>query len=523
MPRREVPTRPVPGDVVAGVSVGVVLIPQAVAYASLAGLPASTGLLAAFAAPIAAAFFASSPYLATGPVAITSLLTLGGLTGLAAAGSADYIALAALLALFVGVVRLLLGVTGGGVLAYLMSQPVLSAFTAAAALLIVFSQVPSAVGVPADSNRPGQAAFDALVSPSEWTPSAVVLTLVTIAAMLLVRRLPATFPVVPLLVVAAVVLASTTDLGGPTVGATDVAGVPNPLSLPWGDSLQLVVPALVIALVGFAEPAAISRRLAAEDRQHWSADRELVSQGVANLASGFAGGYPVGGSFSRSTLNRLAGARTRWSGLVAGVIVLAFLPFAGLLDNLPLSVLAGIVIASVLRLVDPRPVLRFWAMGRVQFATAAVTYGATLLLAPRLDLAVVLGVVMATLVHLWRELHLQVPAEYRDGVLHVRPSGVLYFASAPGLEDAVNNLLAEHPGTVRLRVELEGLGRLDVTGAMALSTLLDEVREAGISAEICEVPPQLRRIVARVLYDDLADECRAQLADEREVGGRDPD
>jgi SulP family sulfate permease len=510
--RREVPTRPVLGDLVAGISVGVVLIPQAVAYASLAGLPASTGLLAAFAAPLGAAFFASSPYLATGPVAITSLLVLGGLTGLAPAGSAGYVALAALLALFVGLIRLALGLTGGGVLAYLMSQPVLAAFTAAAALLIVFSQVPAAVGVAADSDRPGQAAFDALADPAAWTTSAVVFAVVTVAAMLLVRRLPATFPIVPMLVGGAVILAATTGLGGPTVGAVSISGVPNPLDLPWGDSLQLVVPALVIALVGFAEPAAISRRLAAEDRQHWSSDRELVSQGVANLASGMAGGYPVGGSFSRSTLNRLAGARTRWSGLVAGLLVLAFLPFAELLENLPRSVLAGIVIASVLRLVDPRPVLRFWRLGRIQFTTAAVTYVASLVLAPRLDLAVLLGVGMATLVHLWRELHLQVPAEYADGVLHVRPSGVLYFASAPGLEDAVNNLLAEHPGTERLRVELEGLGRLDVTGAMALSTLLDEVREAGITAEVCSVPPQLRRIVARVLADDLADECRAELA-----------
>jgi SulP family sulfate permease len=121
---------------------------------------------------------------------------------------------------------------------------------------------------------------------------------------------------------------------------------------------------------------------------------------------------------------------------------------------------------------------------------------------------------VAALVHLWRELHIQVPADYEDGVLHVRPSGVLYFASAPGLEDAVNNLLAEHPGTERLRVDLDGLGRLDVTGAMALRSLLEEVREAGIAAEVCNVPPQLRRIVGRVLMDDLAEECRAQLRDE---------
>ena len=126
----------------------------------------------------------------------------------------------------------------------------------------------------------------------------------------------------------------------------------------------------------------------------------------------------------------------------------------------------------------------------------------------------VLGVGLATLVHLWRELHLQVPADYVDGVLNIRPSGVLYFASAPGLEDSVNNLLAEHPDTRRLRVHLDGLGRLDVTGAMALKSLLQEARDADIEAEVCSVPPQLRRVVGRVLADDLADECRAQLAGE---------
>lgn len=511
MPRREVPTRPVPGDVVAGVSVAAVLIPQAVAYASLAGLPATTGLVAACAATVAAALFASSPYLSTGPVAITSLLVLGGLLGVADPASADYVRLAALLALFVGMLRLALGLAGGGVLAYLMSQPVLAAFTAAAAVLIVLTQVPAALGVAPDSSQPGRAAFDALVDPGAWSTSAVVLAMLTVAAMLLVRRLPAAFPMVPLIVVGAIAVSSTTGFGGPTVGAVTLHGLPNPLGLPWGESLRLVVPALVIALVGFAEPAAISRRLAAEDRQHWSADRELVSQGVANLASGFAGGYPVGGSFSRSTLNRMVGARTRWSGLVSGLVVLLFLPFAQLLDSLPLAVLAGIVIASVLRLVDPRPVLRFWQLGRVQFGTAAVTYVACLVLAPRLDLAVVIGVSLAFVVHLWRELHLQVPTDYADGVLNVRPSGVLYFASAPGLEDSVSRLLAQHPDIQRMTVHLDGLGRLDVTGALALKSLLREARDAGITADVCSVPPQLRRVVGRVLLDDVAPECRAQL------------
>lgn len=507
MARDHAPTRPSARDLVAGVSVAAILIPQSVAYATLAGLPPATGLLTAVAAPIAASFFASSPYLATGPVAITSLLVLGGLAGLAETGSEQYVLLAALLAVFVGLIRLGLGLAKGGVLAYLMSQPVLVGFTSAAGLIILLSQVPALLGVASTSSSPVTAAVSALQAPAQWVPSAVVIGLVTVAAMLLVKRLPATFPVVPLIVVVAIVVATTTGVGGPQVGDLPVQVPPSPLSLPWGDTPALLLPALVIALVGFAEPVAISRRLAAESRQHWDPDRELVSQGAANLAAGLVGGYPVGGSFSRSMLNKLAGARTRWAGTATGLTVLLVLPLTQFMAALPRAVLAGIVIASVLKLVDPRPVVMFWRLSKVQFGVATVTFVATLWLAPRVDVAVILGIGLAAVVHLWRELALKVTAEVDGDVLHVHPAGVLYFASAPSLEQAVNDLVADNPEVRRLVVHLEQLGRIDVTGALALRDLLEESRLAGVEAGVCAVPPPLRRIVGRVLAGHVIDDC----------------
>ncbi|MEZ5116587.1 MAG: SulP family inorganic anion transporter [Candidatus Nanopelagicales bacterium] len=505
MARQKAPVRPSVHDLVAGVSVAAVLIPQAVAYALLAGLPPSSGLLAAAAAPIAASFFASSPYLATGPVAITSLLVLGGLAGLAPTETSEYVQLAALLAVFVGAVRLALGLARAGVLAYLMSQPVLVGFTSAAGLIILLSQVPSLLGVSATTSSPVTSALAALGDPGAWSASAVAFGLVTVAAMLLVRRLPATFPIVPIIVVLAIVLSSSTGLGGPQVGELPVATPPNPLDLPWSSTGALLVPAVVIALVGFAEPVAISRRLAAETRQHWSPDRELVSQGAANLASGLVGGYPVGGSFSRSMLNRLAGARTRWSGTVTGLTVLAILPLTMWLATLPKAVLAGIVIAAVVKLVDPRPVIEFWRLSKVQFGVAATTFVATLALAPRVDIAVILGIGLAAVVHLWRELQLKVDVEVEGHTLHVHPAGVLYFASAPSLEQRVNDLLADNPDVTRLLVHLEKLGRVDVTGALSLRELLDEARSAGIDAGVCDVPPSLQRIVGTVLAGHRVD------------------
>lgn len=248
-----------PGDLVGGVSAAFVLIPQALAYAVLAGMPAERGLHVAALAPIAAAFFASSPYLGTGPTAITSLLTLGGLTALAAPGSAEYVALGALLALLVGVVRCGMGLLRLGVLSYLISRPVLTGFTSGAALVIMASQVPTVLDVPADGTNPFLAAFEALRRPGEWRPASIAMA---VAVALLIgggRRIHRLFPGVLVAVVLAVAWTATVGYDGAVVG--DVSGGLPILSfdLPWSSLPQLILPAFVIAVVGFAGPSSIGR------------------------------------------------------------------------------------------------------------------------------------------------------------------------------------------------------------------------------------------------------------------------
>ena len=160
--------------------------------------------------------------------------------------------------------------------------------------------------------------------------------------------------------------------------------------------------------MGFAEPAAIARTFAAQDRQPWSSDREFVSQGVANLVSGISGGFPVGGSFSRSSVNRMAGGKTRWSGAVTGLVVLAFLPMAGVLSPLPRAILAAIVIAAVVQLIQVRSLIRLFVYSRPQALVAWGTFGVTLALAPRIEWAVLIGIGLGILLHLWRELSVEV-------------------------------------------------------------------------------------------------------------------
>jgi SulP family sulfate permease len=488
-----------PGDIVGGISAAFILIPQALAYAVLAGMPAERGLHVAALAPIAAAFFASSPYLGTGPTAITSLLTLGALTALAAPGSAQYVALGALLALLVGAVRVVMGLLRLGLLAHLISRPVLTGFTTGAAIVITASQVPTVLGTDADNSNPFVAAFDALGDPARWRPAALAMAVVAGVIMAGGRKIHRLFPGVLLAVVVGIVWTVTVGYSGPVVGDVNGAFPMFSLDLPWGSVSDLFVPALVIAIVGFAEPTSIARYFATLERTRWDPDRELISQGMANLAAAIGGGFPAGGSFTRSALVRETGARTRLAGGITGAVVLLLLPAMGVLSDLPTAVLGATIIVAVSKLVVVRPFLAYRRYTRLQFYVSVITFGLTIALAPHVERAVIAGVVLAISAHLWRELRVTIRAWSEGTTLHLAPKGVLYFASAPLLEQRLGAMLSETPSAERLVVHLDGLGRIDIDGALGLRSVLDEAEEAGLHASVCDIPPQSRKIVRRVL------------------------
>lgn len=496
--------RPQPGDLVAGLSVAFVLIPQALAFARLAGVPAQHGLYSAILPPVAAALIASSPYLQTGPVAMTSLLTFGVLSTVARPDTPAYVELAALLAVLVGVLRVLFGVVRWGWIAYLMSQPVIVGFTSAAALLIIGAQLPILLGVAGgDGGLVARAAW-AVSHPAGWNPAAVGLGAGALVLVLGGRRLHALFPGVLVAVAGGIVYALIAGFDGPQVGHVPAGGPPLGVDLPWAQVPALVVPAIVIALVGFAEPAAIARMYAAQDRRPWGPDREFVSQGVANVVSGLSHGFPVGGSFTRTGVNRLAGGRTRWSGAIAGLVTLGFLPFAGVVEHLPQAVLAAVIVAAVLKLVALRELAGIARYSLPQAAIGWTTFGLTLLLAPRIDQAVIVGIGFAIAVHVWRELRVEVRTSYDGTILRLEPQGVLFFGSAPTLEEALVDALALHPNASRLVLDLEQLGRIDYTGALALRSVAEEAERAQLGVDIVGVPPQARRILERVLGSRLA-------------------
>ena len=488
-------------DAVAGVSVALVLIPQALAYAELAGVPAWHGLYVAATAPIVAAPFVSSRYLQTGPVALTALLTAGALGGMAGTGTAEYVGLASLLALVVGVVRLSVGVLRLGSVAWLMSRPVLQGFTLGAALLIGGSQLPAAVGIQAEGGKVLERAAWTLLHPGDWVPGAVALSVITVALMFGSKRIHALFPGV--LVAAGLGLAAgTAGLAvGPLLGDVPTGLPPLTLGLPWDSLSALLVPGIVIAIVGFAEPAAIARTFAAADRERWDPNREFISQGAANLAAGVFSGFPVGGSFSRSGLARLAGARSRWAGAIAGATVLACVPLAGQLAPLPKAILGATVLGAILKLLDPRPLLLHWKRSRPQALTAWGTLIATLISAPHVEYGVIAGVGLSAAVHMWREMSVDVESRLDGDTLTLKPIGVLWFGSAPALEDALVDALAGHDQVQRLLIDLSGAGRLDLNGAEALARLVDDGRQAGMEVGLLAVPRHAERVLRRRLPD----------------------
>ena len=469
-------------------------------------MPPHVGLYAAALPPLAAAFFASSPYLQTGPVALTSLLTFGALSTFAAPGSPEYVALGGVLALVVGVTRIAIGFFKAGDVAFLMSEPVLRGFTFGAAILIVASQLPGALGVEATAGVMGSA-YHALANLELWEPWAVALTALTLLLVIGGRWIHPLVPGVPLAAAAGMVATLALDYSGDVVGEVPAGLPPLTLALPWRELPTVALAGVVIALVGFAEAASIARVHATRERQHWDPDRDFVSQGVANVAAAFTGGFPVGGSFSRSSLNHLAGARTRWSGAVTGVVVLAFLPFAELLAPLPTPVLSAIVLAAVASLLRLRPILILWRISRPQFTVATTTLLLTVLLSPRIEQAVVLGVLFSIGIHLWREFQIQLEFEADELTLHLHPRGVLWFGSAEVLKAAAFDLVADHPDTVEVKLHMDRLGRVDLTGALVLEGFIEDLETAGLEVSVVDIHPKtaraLRGVIARARLESM--------------------
>jgi SulP family sulfate permease len=353
------------GDAMAGLTTAVVLIPQSMAYAMLAGLPAVYGLYAAAVAPLAGALWGSLRQLATGPIAIMSLLVLTTLSPLAAPGSREYIELALLLSLMVGVLYLGVGIFRLGEVMSFISHSAVKGFTAAAALIIIATQLPHLLGIHVERHEYiVLQLLNIAANLPQFDPATLLVGGCSFLFIHFMKTRRPHFPagLVALTVAALTVSALELDIAivGPTPG-----GLPRPQVPPLDFEVvsALIGPAVVIGVVSFAETYSVGKAISARTRQKLDVNQEFIGQGMANLVGAFFQAYPVSGSFSRTAINYTAGARTGISSAISSIIVVVALLFlTGLFTYIPRAALAALVISAVLILFHPKEVFSLWKL-----------------------------------------------------------------------------------------------------------------------------------------------------------------
>jgi SulP family sulfate permease len=529
-------------DLIAALIVTVMLVPQSLAYAMLAGLPPQIGLYASMLPLVAYMLFGTSRALAVGPVAVISLMTAAAISQVAAPGSPEYLAMAVALAFLSGVILVLMGVFRLGFLAGLLSRPVISGFITASGVLIAVSQLKHILGVPAGgSTLPGMVAGLFSASPLV-NPYAVVIGVGVVAFLIFVRsRLKgvllqlglgraAAELIVRLGPIAAIVVttAAAVVFDLQAKGVQLVGAIPQGLpvfSLPdlsIETMTRLAGPALLLSVVGFVESISIAQTLASKRRQRISPNQELIGLGVANLASGFSSGYPVTGGFARSVVNFDAGAETPAAGLYTaigiGLVTLFLTPY---LAHLPQATLAATIIVAVLSLVDIAAIRRVYSYSRPDFVAICATILVTWIWG--VEIGVVTGVAVSLILHLHRTSrpHMAIVGQmpgtehFRnverhavitdEAVLGLRVDESLYFGNCGFLEDNILKLVAERPKMRHLILMCPAVNTIDSSALDSLFEINRRLADAGVRFHLSEVKgPVMDRLRHSNLLADLS-------------------
>ncbi len=512
------------GDLIAALVVTVMLIPQGMAYALLAGLPPQAGLYGAILPLLIYAALGTSPVLAVGPVAVVALMTAAAAGSVAEIGSPGYHLAALWIALISGALMLVMGVLRLGFVANFLSHPVISGFITAAGILIAASQLRHLLGITTTGKTLPEVIPSIIANLGGLHGPTLVLSALVLGFLFwsrkglapLLRRLGLKGDMAALLARGGLFLAVLVStlavwaLGLDAQGVRIVGAIPQglpALELPAFDRdliTFLLVPAAMIALVGYVESISIAQTLAAKKRQSIDPNRELIALGAANLGAGVMQAMPVTGGLSRSIVNFEAGAETRAAGaLTALMIGAALLALTPLLYYLPNATLAAIIIVAVASLLDLRALPRAWAYSRADGAAMAATMAVTLTMG--VEQGLLAGVGLSLGLHLWRTSrpHVaevgQVPGtgHFRNinryevvttpEVLTLRVDESLYFPNARYLEDLVQEKIATNPDLRHLVLMFSAVNEVDASALESLEMLRAKLRDAGVSLHLSEV------------------------------------
>ncbi|KLI62907.1 SulP family inorganic anion transporter [Aurantiacibacter marinus] len=528
-------------DLLAAVIVTIMLIPQSLAYALLAGLPPVVGLYASILPLVLYAIFGTSRTLAVGPVAVVSLMTASAAGAVADQGTAAYLEAAITLAFLSGIMLAVLGLLRAGFLANLLSHPVISGFITASGILIATSQLKHIFGISAGGDNWPEMLGSLARSfgdTNSWTlaigiPATLFLFWVRKGAKPALQGmgLPARAaemvakagPVAAVALTILAVLAFDLDGRGVSLVGAIPQGLP-PFAMPSTDiSLieKLWVPALLISIIGFVESVSVAQTLAAKRRQRIAPDQELIGLGAANIASAFSGGYPVTGGFARSAVNFDAGAQTPAAGAYTAIgIAFATLFLTPLLFNLPIATLAATIIVAVLSLVDLKTPGQLWRYSKADFAAHVVTIVCTLLAG--VELGVIAGVALGLLLYLWRASrpHAAIVGRVPETehfrnverhkvftvphVLSIRIDEALTYLNARWLEEYVLEQVADRPAVRHVILMCSAVNEVDASGLESLEAISHRLADGGICLHLSEVKgPVMDRLKRTDFLDEL--------------------
>jgi sulfate permease, SulP family len=508
-------------DLMAGITVSLLAIPQSLAYAQLAGVPTYYGLYAAFIPSIVAVLFGSSGLLSTGPVAMTSLLTAASVSHLTPPGSAEFISYVTLLALLSGLFQIALGLARAGVLLNLLSHPVLMGFVNAAALIIALSQLPAMTNITVPQTDHFLMDIVHIVSQiGTLHEMSVAFGLLAVALLYGFKRFAPKLPGVLVMVAVLTGLSYFTSFaehGGKVVGEIPT-GLPS-VSIPamsWKAIVALLPAAFVIALISFMEAMSSCKVIAIKTRARWDENQELVGQGLAKVAAAFCHSMPVSGSFSRSALNLASHATSGFSSLIAaGFVLLTLMYFTPLLYHLPKPALAAMIVLAVVNLIDFSTMRNAWLAQRDDGIAAVLTFLATLTFAPNIQNGILTGIIFSLGAFIYRRMAPRIikVGLHRDGTLRdlarvnvsplheriaaLRFDASLFFANAAFFEDEVLRLESENPDLWYVLVAASGINHIDASGIEMLRRLVMRLREVGISLVISGAKRQVLDVIER--------------------------
>lgn len=517
-------------DIFAGITVALVLIPQSMAYAQLAGLPPHYGLYASFMVPIVAAIFGSSKQLQNGPVAIISLMTAAALAPLGL-NAEQTIMYASLLALIAGGIQLFLGLLRLGVMVDFLSHPVVIGFTNAAALVIASMQLGKIFGITINpGNYLHETLWNLAVSiPKQTHLATLLMGIFSLVLLILFKRFTPKLPGILFTVLITTIVAWLTGYaksGGAVVGDVP-AGLP---SFAWPEynpahMKDLMLPAGMIAFLSFVEAFSIAKAVATKTRQRLSADQEMVGKGLANLVAGIMQGYPVSGSFSRTAIAFDAGAKTGFAAVVSGIIVgLTLLFLTPLMYHLPIATLAAVIIIAVAGLLQIAPLIHSWKVNPHDTVVALVVFNTTIYFAPHLEKGVYIGIAISLAFYIYRTMrpHFAEVAMHEDGTFRdahlfgmqtsdtlafFRYDGDLYFVNAGYLEKRLVNAVADKPQLKVAILDIEAVEQIDTTGEEMLAHMSEWFKEAGIEFYITRPKFKVADVLKRTgLYDKIGEE-----------------